>query len=74
MTPFIGFTSSSLAAGEPLVVGDEITCPTCNGKHVLLDSNPPGVLLSYRCLGKTYLAAIKGRNVMERRADFSGAL
>ena len=70
-TPYIGFTSETLAKGKRMAAGDSITCPTCSGQHVLEDSKPP-MLLSYRCGDAAYLAAILGKSIMGMPSDVSG--
>ena len=75
-TPYIGFGNDTLCKLPKVKKGDEVFCPHCNGRHVLvgctMEGRPTDFILFYKCGNKDYLAAINGRLVAHTPPDCSG--
>jgi hypothetical protein len=73
-TPYIGFSAATMAKQPLIAAGDFVDCPKCGSFHEVIDADPPGILVFYRCGPTSYLAGIRGRCVVGLRADVSGAI
>jgi hypothetical protein len=71
--PYIGFSAATMAKQPLIAAGDFVDCPHCGSLHEVVDAEPPGHLLFYRCGPTAYLAGLGGRCVVGLRADVSGA-
>jgi len=71
--PYLGFSAATMAKQPLIAAGDFVDCPSCGSFHEVVDAEPPGHLLFYRCGPTCYLAGINGRSVVGLRADVSGA-
>jgi len=71
--PYIGFGNDTLDKCAPAKAGDLVDCPTCGGKHELVDSSPP-MLLFYKCGEKIFMGGLNGRLTMGVPADVKGSL
>lgn len=66
--PFVAVGNDELAAGESVLLGEEIICPKCGELHKLEGGKTPSgevtdFLLFYMCGGTPFLAGIKGKLV-----------
>lgn len=79
-TPYIGFSGETLDKLPPVLVGDKIECVKCGGEHELLppdnwkEGDEQPILLFYRCSGKSYIAAIAGKLIVNVKSDISGSM
>ena len=77
-TPYIGFSGTTLSKQQRMAAGQQITCPTCGGKHALECGMRAGkesdMLLFYRCGDSAFLAAVDGRSIMDVPSDCHGAV
>lgn len=71
--PYVGFSAATMAKQPLIAAGDFVDCPHCGSLHEVIDAEPPGILLFFRCGSKSYLAGVRGRCVVGLRADVSGA-
>jgi len=72
--PFVSFGNEELSFLPIIKKGDKILCPTCGKKHVIEHGTSEGkesdMLQFYKCGKKSYLAGIKGKNII---SSFKGA-
>jgi hypothetical protein len=73
----IGYSNETLATLPDLAAGAEVRCPRCRQPHVVLDSEPPG-LLSIHCPlsegfieSETFLVGVGGKDVRGVQPDLS---
>jgi hypothetical protein len=69
--PFVAFGNEELERSPRISSGDFIKCPKCRKMHMVrggkdAHGKEDDVLLAYVCGGNSYLAGVKGRNVMKR--------
>ncbi len=79
-TPYIGFGNDTLARSPNAEVGDKITCPQCGMKHKLdgctdmTTGKKSSLLLFYKCGSQSYVAAVAGKLIINKKSDLSGAI
>jgi hypothetical protein len=62
--PYMAFSNEELDAALPVNPGDQIVCNRCGETHTLEDADPPGMLMTVLCGSASYLAAVRGRLVI----------
>lgn len=67
MIPYVAFESADLAKQPKLQSGDSVMCPRCGESHQVQGAkggSAPDALMVYSCLGRTFLAGIDGKSVI----------
>ena len=79
-TPFIGFGNDTLATLPDAKEGQLVPCAKCGKQHALECSTESKtgkkseLLMFYKCGKTSYLGAIGGKLIVNKKADVSGKI
>jgi PHP family Zn ribbon phosphoesterase len=71
--PYIGFDNATLSRLPLVKPGYRFSCKKCGERHSL-EGAEESTILSYRCGGKMYVGALKGRLLVNVSPDVKGEL